>query len=118
VEIPNGVSSVILFAPEFGVSKLKPIVGQVNGNKAIFEVAINSKYAGKKGNLQIINRNSAGESSALKIPVTGPKVKSNPAPVKTIAPKPQAPTRTITCLKGATKRVFEATTCPPGYTND
>ena len=41
-------------------------------------MAINSKYAGKKGALQIVNQNSAGESAALKIPVTAPKVKSKP----------------------------------------
>ena len=118
VEVPVGISSSILFSPEFGVSKLNPIVGQVRGNKANFEMAINSKYAGKKGTLQIVNKNSAGESDALKIPVTAPKVKSKPTAVKTIAPKPPAQVKQpeITCLKGATKRVFEGTTCPPGYT--
>lgn len=118
VEVPIGISSTILFAPEFGVTKQKPIIGQINGNKASFEVAINSKYAGKKGDLQIVNKNSAGESEALKIPVTAPKVKSKPVAIKTVAPKPptQVKQPTITCLKGATKRVFEAIECPPGYT--
>lgn len=118
VEVPVGISSTILYSPEFGVTKQKPIFGVINGNKASFEVAINAKYAGKKGTLQVVNQNSAGESAALKIPVTGPKVKSKPIAVKTLAPKPQAPSRIpeVTCLKGATKRVFEGTTCPPGYT--
>jgi hypothetical protein len=118
VEVPVGISSSILFSPEFGVSKQNPIIGQVRGNKANFEMAINSKYAGKKGTLQIVNKNSAGESDALKIPVTAPKVKSKPTATKTIAPKPPAQVKQpeITCLKGATKRVFEGTTCPPGYT--
>lgn len=118
VEVPIGISSAILFAPEFGVTKQKPIVGQINGNKASFEMAINSKYAGKKGALQIVNKNSAGESEALKIPVTAPKVKSKPVATKTVAPKLPAQVKqpTITCLKGATKRVFEGIECPPGYT--
>lgn len=118
VEIPVGISSSILFAPEFGVTKQKPIIGQISGNKASFEMAINSKYAGKKGTLQIVNKNSAGESEALKIPVTAPKVKTKPVAVKTIAPKqPTQPRQSlITCLKGATKRTFEGTDCPPGYT--
>ena len=118
VAIPNGVSSAILYSPEFGVTKQKPILGTIDGGKANFEVAINSKYAGKKGTLQVINRNASGESDPLKIPVTAPKVKSKPAPAKTSTPKPQAPARfpEVTCLKGAAKRVFEGTTCPPGYT--
>ena len=118
VEVPVGISSSVLFAPEFGVTKQKPIVGQINGNKASFEMAINSKYAGRKGTLQIVNKNSAGESDALKIPVTAPKVKSKPVAIKTIAPKApvQARQPSIICLKGATKRTFEGTDCPPGYT--
>ena len=116
VEVPVGISSIFLYAPEFGITKQNPIIGQINGNKASFEVAINSKYAGKKGILQIINKNSAGESDALKIPVTAPKVKSKPVAVKTLAPKPETRAQEITCLKGANKRVFEGTSCPPGYT--
>ena len=118
VEVPFGVQSAILFAPEFGITKQKPIPGIINGNKASFEMAINSKYAGKKGSLQIVNKNSAGDSDALKIPVTAPNVKSKPVAAKTIAPKPpiQVKQPVITCLKGATKRIFEGTDCPPGYT--
>jgi PA14 domain/NHL repeat len=118
VEVPVGISSTFLYAPEFGVTKQKPIIGQINGNKASFEMAINSKYAGKKGALQIVNKNSAGESDVLKIPVTAPKVKSKPVATKTTAPKPPAQVKqpTITCLKGATKRVFQGIDCPPGYT--
>lgn len=118
VEVPLGISSAILYSPEFGVTKQKPITGEINGGIANFEVAINSKYAGKKGTLQVINRNSAGESDPLKIPVTAPKVNSKPVAVKTAAPKPptQARQPVITCSKGATKRIFEGTQCPPGYT--
>jgi sugar lactone lactonase YvrE len=118
VEVPLGVSSAILYSPEFGVTKQKPIAGAINGGFANFEVAINSKYAGKKGTLQVVSRNSAGESDPLKIPVTAPKVNSKPVAVKTVAPKPPAQARqpVITCSKGATKRVFEGTQCPPGYT--
>jgi hypothetical protein len=118
VEVPLGVSSAILYAPEFGITKQKPIPGVINGNKASFELAVNSKFAGKKGTLQIVNKNSAGESNPLRIPVTAPKIKSKPVAVKTLAPKPptQARQPVITCLKGVTKRVFEATECPPGYT--
>ena len=118
VEVPVGISSTFLYAPEFGVTKQKPIVGQINGNKASFEMAINSKYAGKKGALQIVNKNSAGESDALKIPVTAPKVNSKPVATKTVAPKPPAQVKQpmVTCSKGATKRTFEGIDCPPGYT--
>ena len=65
-----------------------------------------------------MNKNSAGESDPLKIPVTAPKVQTKAAPIKTTAPKPQTAPKLpeITCLKGANKRVFEGTSCPPGYT--
>jgi hypothetical protein len=118
VSVPTGTNSVLLFAPEFGVSKSKAILGQISGGKAVFEMSVNDKYAGKKGTLQIVSKNEVGESDPLKLPVTGPKVKSKPAAIKTLAPKPQAPTRVpeVLCLKGATKRVFEGTVCPPGYT--
>jgi hypothetical protein len=118
VEVPVGVSSAILFSPEFGVTKQKPIVGQINGTRASFELAINSKFAGKKGTLQILNRNSAGESEALRIPVTAPKPKPRPVAVKTVAPKPPTQVKQVEvrCSKGATKRTFVGTDCPPGYT--
>ena len=118
VAVPVGASSIILFAPEFGIPKSNAILGQISGNKAIFEMSVNDKFAGKKGTLQIVSKNETGESDPLKLPVTGPKVKSKPAVVKPVVPKQQSQSRVpeITCLKGATKRVFEAPICPPGYT--
>jgi sugar lactone lactonase YvrE len=116
VSVPIGTKTALLFAPDFGVPKSKAISGQITDGKASFEISVNSKYAGKKGNLQIVSKNEVGESSPLNLPVTGPKVKSKPVAVKTLAPKPVTRAPEITCLKGATKRVFEGTACPPGYT--
>jgi streptogramin lyase len=116
VSVPIGTNSALLFAPEFGVPKSKAILGQISEGKATFEISVNSKYAGKKGSLQIVSKNEVGESSPLSLPVTGPKVKSKPVAVKTLAPKPVTRAQEITCLKGATKRVFEGAACPPGYT--
>ena len=116
VSVPIGTKTALLFAPDFGVPKSKAISGQITDGKASFEISVNSKYAGKKGNLQIVSKNDVGESSPLNLPVTGPKVKSKPVAVKTLAPKPVTRAPEITCLKGATKRVFEGTACPPGYT--
>jgi hypothetical protein len=116
VSVPIGTKSALLFAPEFGVPKSKAIVGQISDSKANFEISINDRYAGKKGTLQIVSKNEVGESSPLNLPVTGPKVKSKPVAVKTLAPKPVTRAQEITCLKGATKRTFQALDCPPGYT--
>ena len=93
-------------------------MGQISDNKAVFEMSVNQRFAGKKGNLQIVSQNDTGESEPLIIPVTGPKIKSKPVPTKTVAPKQQSQSRVpeITCLKGATKRTFQAIDCPPGYT--
>ncbi len=116
VSVPIGTKTALLYAPEFGVPKSKAISGQVSEGKAEFEISVNSKYAGKKGTLQVVGKNEAGESNPLNLPVTGPKVKSKPVAIKTLAPKPVTRAPEITCLKGATKRVFEGTSCPPGYT--
>jgi hypothetical protein len=118
VRVPVNATSVILFAPEFGVTKAKPLVGKVKSGVASFEVAVSSKFAGKKGNLQLVSENAAGESSPLKIPVTVPKVATKTTPKAKDLPKPKtAPSQPkVICSKGATKREFDGS-CPPGYTN-
>jgi hypothetical protein len=118
VRVPVNATSVILFAPEFGVAKAKPIVGKVKSGIASFEVAMSSKFAGKKGNLQLVSGNAAGESQPLKIPVTVPKVPTKTTPKVKQLPKPQtAPNQPkVICKKGAQQRPFEGS-CPPGWTN-
>ena len=118
VRVPVNATSVILFAPEFGVTKAKPLVGKVKSGIASFEVAVSSKFAGKKGNLQLVSENAAGESQPLKIPVTVPKVATKTTPKAKDLPKPQAPPSQpkVICEKGAQKREFDGS-CPPGWTN-
>ena len=118
VRVPVNATSVILFAPEFGVTKAKPLVGKVKSGIASFEVAVSSKFAGKKGNLQLVSENAAGESQPLKIPVTVPKVATKTTPKARDLPKPQAPPSQpkVICEKGAQKREFDGS-CPPGWTN-
>jgi hypothetical protein len=116
VRVPVNATSVILFAPEFGVTKAKPIIGKVKSGLASFEVAVSSKFAGKKGILQLVSGNAAGESQPLKIPVTVPNVATNAAPKVKPLPKPKtAPSQPqVICEKGAQKREF-AGSCPPGW---
>jgi hypothetical protein len=116
VQVPVNATSVILFAPEFGVTKAEPIVGKVKAGLASFEVAVSSKFAGKKGILQLVSENAAGESQPLKIPVTVPKVATKAAPKVKPLPKPKtAPSQPqVICEKGAQKREF-AGSCPPGW---
>ncbi len=118
VRVPENATSVILFAPEFGVTKAKPIIGKVKSGLASFEVAVSSKFAGKKGMLQLVSENAVGESQPLKIPVTVPKVSTKAAPKAKSVPKPKAaPTQPqVICEKGAQKRPFDGS-CPPGWTN-
>lgn len=118
VRVPVNATSVILFAPEFGVTKAKPLVGKVKSGIASFEVAVSSKFAGKKGNLQLVSENAAGESQPLKIPVTVPKVATKTTPKAKDLPKPKtAPSQPkVICEKGAQKREFDGS-CPPGWTN-
>ena len=118
VRVPENATSVILFAPEFGVTKAKPIIGKVKSGLASFEVAVSSKFAGKKGMLQLVSENAVGESQPLKIPVTVPKVATKAAPKAKVVPKPKAaPSQPqVICEKGAQKRPFDGS-CPPGWTN-
>ena len=118
VRVPENATSVILFAPEFGVTKAKPLIGKVKSGFASFEVAVSSKFAGKKGALQLVSENAAGESSPLKIPVTVPKVATKTVPKVQPLPKPKtAPSQPqVICEKGAQKRPFDGS-CPPGWTN-
>jgi hypothetical protein len=118
VRVPENATSVILFAPEFGVTKAKPLIGKVKSGFASFEVAVSSKLAGKKGALQLVSENAAGESSPLKIPVTVPKVATKTVPKVQPLPKPKtAPSQPqVICEKGAQKRPFDGS-CPPGWTN-
>jgi sugar lactone lactonase YvrE len=115
VKVPDNATSVVLYAPEFGVTKAKPLIGKIKAGLATFEVAVSSKFAGKKGVLQLVTGNAVGESTPLKVPVTVPKVVTKPVPkVKPIL-KPQVQ-QTVSCEKGGIKRSFEGTSCPPGYT--
>ena len=100
------------------MTKAKPLVGKVKSGIASFEVAVSSKFAGKKGNLQLVSENAAGESQPLKIPVTVPKVATKTTPKAKDLPKPQAPPSQpkVICEKGAQKRPFVGS-CPPGWTN-
>ena len=118
VRVPVGATSVILFAPEFGFTKAKPLIGKIKDGLASFEVAVNSKFAGKKGVLQLVTENAVGESQPLKVPVTVPKVATKSTPKVKQLPKPQAPPTQpkVICEKGAQKRPFDGS-CPPGWTN-
>jgi sugar lactone lactonase YvrE len=118
VRVPVNATSVILFAPEFGVTKAKPLVGKIKEGLASFEVAVSSKFAGKKGTLQLVTENAVGESQPLKVPVTVPKITTKPTPKVSKVPKPQAPPNVlkVICQKGAQKRPFDGS-CPPGWEN-
>ncbi len=118
VRVPENATSVILFAPEFGVTKAKPIIGKVKSGLASFEVAVSSKFAGKKGMLQLVSENAVGSSEPLKIPVTVPKVVTKAAPKAKVVPKPKAaPSQPqVLCNKGALRKPFDGS-CPPGWTN-
>jgi hypothetical protein len=118
VQVPGDATRVILYSPEFGVSKAKPLVGAISSGFASFKVALNSLYAGKKGVIQLIASNASGESAPLKIPVTAPKLTAKAAPKKVATVKPKVVPRPVkvTCIKGAIKRSFDGTKCPSGYT--
>jgi len=117
VRVPDNATSIILFAPELGVSKAQPIIGKVKDGFASFEVALSSKFAGKKGIFQILSQNASGDSKPLTVPVTVPKPVTKPAPVVKVLPKPRvdATQTKVLCKKvGQPNRGFDGG-CPPGW---
>ena len=117
VRVPDNATSIILFAPELGVSKAQPLIGKVKDGFASFEVALSSKFAGKKGIFQILSQNASGDSKPLTVPVTVPKPVTKPAPVVKVLPKTRVDTTQtkVLCKKvGQPNRGFDGG-CPPGW---
>jgi hypothetical protein len=102
-------TGAVLLAPNLGFTNGHPVVGRVSGNKATFSVNLTKEMAGKQAQIAVYLTNSVGYSIPLAGKVTLPPVIQDNAPTET------AKTASVSCSKGASKRTFTGSACPPGW---
>lgn len=99
-----------IIIPGMGITKNKPLAGEIIGNKLVFSVPVKSKNLGQQYEYKIFTRNQIGDSKSVQAKAKIPRPASIP---KVTQPKAEA--KTISCLKGTVLRTFLAKTCPPGW---
>ena len=107
-------TSAYIFGTALGVPASQAILGEVIGNKVLFEVPLKSSMAGKTFPFTIFLANETGKSQPVQGKLTVPSAPKIPSgsiklPTQTKAPK------TIFCVKGSQTRTFAANACPPGW---
>lgn len=107
-------TSAYIFGTALGVPASQAILGEVIGNKVLFEVPLKSSMAGKTFPFTIFLANETGKSQPVQGKLTVPSAPKIPSgsiklPTQTKAPK------TIFCVKGSQTRTFAAKACPPGW---
>ncbi len=116
LQTPGAVAkSAFLVAPQIGISANHPLAGKISGNQAHFSIKATSSMAGKTANISVYLTNAAGRSPSLAGQVTAPPVLPDTGSVKAPAKKPVVKSKTASCKKGAIKRIFTGSTCPPGW---
>ena len=102
-------TGALLLAPSLGFTNNHPVVGRVNGNKVIFTVNLTKSMSGKSAQIAVYLTNSVGSSAPLAGQVTLPPV------IEDAVPQGTAKATSSTCTKGASKRTFSGSACPPGW---
>ena len=102
-------SGALLLASDLGFGKGREIKGKISGGKAIFEIILNSSMANKSANVSIFLTNDIGASAPLSAKVVMPPV------IEDAVPQGTAKATSSTCTKGASKRTFSGSACPPGW---
>jgi hypothetical protein len=102
-------TGALLLAPNLGFTNSHPVVGRVNGNKVIFTVNLTKSMSGKNAQIAVYLTNSVGSSAPLAGQVTLPPV------IEDAVPQGTAKVTSSTCTKGASKRTFSGSACPPGW---
>ena len=122
---PNS-TSVFLYAPDLGIPESKPLQGVVRDGIGYFTTPITSKFSGLNVSVSAfsvvdgVNSDKVVENVVVpKLPTSAPVVKKTPTPTPKATVKKPAPVAkkkpTVTCTKGAIKRVFNGTECPSGF---
>ncbi len=115
-QTPGAVAkNAFLVAPQIGITANHPLAGKISGNQAHFSIKATSSLAGKTASISVYLTNAAGRSPSLAGQVTAPPVLPDTGSVKAPAKKPVVKSKTASCKKGAMKRIFTGSTCPPGW---
>jgi branched-chain amino acid transport system substrate-binding protein len=107
VEIDTAQSSraveTYLYSTDLEISKSNQVKGKTVGGKSAFKIDIPVSMAGKKLILNLVSKNTLGESKVFSS-IIFPKAESSVAGGNTVA-----------CRKASQVRTFDAAVCPPGW---
>ena len=98
-----------IYSTQLGITKAKPIKGEIIGNKIAFSLPIKQRQLGSNVRYEIFTSNSIGTS-----PISAG---SHRIPKLQVGKIPSIPvqTKTVSCRKGNSIRTFAASKCPPGW---
>ncbi len=107
VEVDTANSSraveTYLYSTDLGIGKSNQVKGKTVGERSAFRIDIPVSLAGKKITLNLVSKNSVGESSVF---------------TSAIFPKAEAlavGANTVACRKASQVRIFDSVECPPGW---
>jgi hypothetical protein len=103
-------TGAILLAPSLGFTQSNPAKGKISGRKASFNISLSKAMAGKTAQIDIYLTNEIGSSIPLAGQVILPPVINDNVSTQV------AKTASVACSKGAAKRTFTGSACPPGWT--
>ncbi len=92
-----------LYSADLGIGKENQVKGKTVGGKSAFRMNIPVSLAGKRVTLNLVSKNSVGESRVFTTTIV-PKAETSPAGAITVA-----------CRKATQVRIFDSVECPPGW---
>ncbi len=102
-------TSVFLYSNVLGISKNKPIKGDLLNNSVVFAIPITPGVLSKKIDLNLFATNKIGASKIATSNYSLPIPKSQSFKLN------NQKLETVICVKGPTVRTFASKTCPPGW---
>ena len=102
----SAAEKVYMYSKVLGITKKKPIYGDLLSNSVVFTVPVSNSQLSKSIDINLVAMNNKGESKV--------------ATTRFAIPIPKSPAnsqiaQTIICYKGSTIRTFLGKSCPPGW---
>ena len=98
-----------LYSPSLGISKKRPLLGDIIGTKAVFSAPMKKSLIGRNIQFFIYTKNDVGKSDEARGSFQVPRVATPKVPTITTTQQ------TVTCQKGNSLRIFRSASCPPGW---
>lgn len=108
-------TEVRLFGTSLGITKRRPLNGDLVGSKGFIEIALKNSMAGKRYPVVVYFINGRGESKPLSATLVVPSASRFSSIPKVIPTAPKAPPKTVICSRANQTRAFEGEACPPGW---